>query len=53
MRVPYRDKKMKTKIVFINTLISYPYIFTVYPDYDIDESVYEIKISPFDSKAIE
>lgn len=44
--VPYAHKKIKGKITAIKQLARYADITAAYPDYEIQESVYEIKIVP-------
>ena len=44
--IPNSDKKIKGKITTIKQLGAYGNIATAYPDYELQESLFEIKISP-------
>nr|WP_315175711.1 biotin/lipoyl-binding protein [uncultured Flavobacterium sp.] len=48
--VPNSDKKIKGKISLIKQLGAYGNIATAYPDYELQESLYEIRVSPLDYK---
>ena len=46
VKVPYMKKEYNGKIATIKQMPRYADITTAYPDYEIDEAVYEIKIIP-------
>ncbi|MBN9385868.1 MAG: biotin/lipoyl-binding protein [Chitinophagaceae bacterium] len=46
IRVPYNHTDLKGKIVTIKQMPRYADITTPYPDYSIDDAVYELKIIP-------
>ena len=46
VNIPHSEKKIKGKITTIKQLAAYGNIATAYPDYEIQESLFEIKISP-------
>lgn len=48
--IPNSDKKIKGKISLIKQLGAYGNIATAYPDYELQESLYEIRVSPLDYK---
>lgn len=49
--VPYKNNtKIKGKVVSIKALNSYANISTAYPDFDQQQSLYEIKVIPIDTK---
>lgn len=50
---PIKNTKMKAEINVIKPLINYTDISTTYPNYEIDESVYEIKVSRLNPKMAE
>ncbi len=47
--IPNSDKKIKAKITTIKQLGAYGNIATAYPDYEIQESLFELKISPLNN----
>lgn len=49
----YADKNIKAKIINIRKLPFYADITTAYPDYEIAESLFEIKIIPINSDDVE
>jgi HlyD family secretion protein len=51
--VPYNKKTYDGKILTIKQLPRYADITTAYPDYDMDDAVYEIKIIPSNVKEAE
>jgi HlyD family secretion protein len=46
INIPYSDKKIKGKITIIKQLGAYGNIATAYPDYELQESLFEIRITP-------
>jgi HlyD family secretion protein len=48
VRVPYNKETIRGKIVTIKQMPRYADITTAYPDYKMDDAVYEIKIIPDD-----
>jgi HlyD family secretion protein len=46
--IPNSDKKIKGKITIIKQLGAYGNIATAYPDYELQESLFEVRISPMD-----
>ncbi len=48
VNVVYSKSQVKGKITSVKTLGAYANIATAYPDYEIQESLFEIKISPID-----
>lgn len=48
VNVVYNKSQVKGKITSVNALGAYANIATAYPDYEIQESLFEIKISPID-----
>lgn len=48
VNVVYNKSQVKGKITSVKTLGAYANIATAYPDYEIQESLFEIKISPID-----
>lgn len=46
LKVPYANKSIKGKIVWIKPLSSYANITSAYPDFDQQESLFELKIVP-------
>src|SRR5690606_10937663 len=42
--VPYLDKTIEAKVAAIKQLAKYADVSTVYPDYQLEEAVYEIKV---------
>ncbi|MGL2994705.1 HlyD family secretion protein [Flavobacterium sp. TSSA_36] len=46
--IPNSDKKVKGKISLIKQLGAYGNIATAYPDYELQESLYEVRVSPID-----
>jgi HlyD family secretion protein len=46
--IPNSDKKIKGKITIIKQLGAYGNIATAYPDYELQESLFELRISPLD-----
>jgi HlyD family secretion protein len=46
--IPNSDKKIKGKITIIKQLGAYGNIATAYPDYELQESLFEVRISPLD-----
>jgi len=44
--IPYRNKSIKGIITTIKQLSAYGNIATAYPDYDMQESLFEVKITP-------
>lgn len=44
--IPYRNKTIKGVITTIKQLSAYGNIATAYPDYDMQESLFEVKITP-------
>ncbi|NML22074.1 biotin/lipoyl-binding protein [Pseudoflavitalea sp. G-6-1-2] len=53
VRVPYNKTDLKGKIVTIKQMPRYADITTAYPDYSIDDAVYELKIVPDNSATAE
>ncbi|WP_437918322.1 HlyD family secretion protein [Sphingobacterium sp. LRF_L2] len=49
VQVPYlNNKEIKAKVTAIKTLSAYANIATAYPDYDIQQALFEIKVVPQD-----
>jgi HlyD family secretion protein len=46
--LPNSDKKIKGKITIIKQLGAYGNIATAYPDYELQESLFEVRITPMD-----
>lgn len=46
--IPNSDKKIKGKITIIKQLGAYGNIATAYPDYELQESLFEVRITPMD-----
>ncbi len=46
--IPNSDKKIKGKITVIKQLGAYGNIATAYPDYELQESLFEVRIAPLD-----
>ncbi len=46
--IPNSDKKIKGKITIIKQLGAYVNIATAYPDYELQESLFEVRITPMD-----
>jgi HlyD family secretion protein len=46
INIPNSDRKIKGKITIIKQLGSYGNIATAYPDYELQESLFEVKITP-------
>jgi HlyD family secretion protein len=46
--IPNSDKKIKGKITIIKQLGAYGNIATAYPDYELQESLFEVRITPID-----
>lgn len=53
MTVLYNKEKIKGKVQVVKQLTRYADITAAYPDYDVQEAVYEVKIIPDDVKAAE
>lgn len=53
VKVPYNQQTFTGKIVTIKQMPKYADITTAYPDYKMDEAVYEIKVLPADLKKAE
>lgn len=51
MQVVYNQQTLKGKVVTIKQLTKYADITTAFPDYQMEEAVYEIKVMPTDIKA--
>ncbi|RDC56361.1 biotin/lipoyl-binding protein [Pedobacter chinensis] len=51
--VPYARQNFEGKILTIKQMPRYADITTAYPDYEIDDAVYEIKVAPKDGKRAE
>lgn len=51
MQVVYNQQILKGKVITIKQLTKYADITTAFPDYQMEEAVYEIKVIPADSKA--
>ncbi|HSD08317.1 HlyD family secretion protein [Flavobacterium sp.] len=49
INIPNSDRKIKGKITIIKQLGSYGNISTAYPDYELQESLFEVKITPINS----
>lgn len=49
--VPYKKQDFKGKVSTIKQLGAYGNIATAYPDYEMQESLFEIKITPVDSNS--
>lgn len=49
--VPYKKKEMKGRVSTIKQLGAYGNIATAYPDYEMQESLFEIRITPVDANA--
>nr|WP_315152714.1 biotin/lipoyl-binding protein [uncultured Flavobacterium sp.] len=47
--IPNSDKKIKGKITIIKQLGAYGNIATAYPDYELQESLFEVRITPMDN----
>ena len=48
MEVPYNKEKLQGKILYIKQLTKYADITTAYPDYQLQDAIYEIKVKPDD-----
>lgn len=48
--IPNSNKKINGKISLIKQLGAYGNIATAYPDYELQESLYEVRVSPLDYK---
>lgn len=48
INIPYSGKKIKGKVSIIKQLGAYGSIATAYPDYELQESLFEIRITPID-----
>lgn len=46
IRIPYARQSIKGKIVFIKQLARYADITAAYPDYQMEEAIYEFKVVP-------
>lgn len=44
--IPYLDKTVKARVSIIKQLAKYANITTAYPDYQMEESIFEVKIIP-------
>lgn len=44
--VPYLDKTIEAKVAAIKQLAKYADVSTAYPDYQLEEAVYEVKVRP-------
>ncbi len=53
VRVPYTGETVSGKILTIRQLNRYADITTAYPDYKIEDAIYELKVTPLDKKAAE
>lgn len=53
VRVPYNNQTYKGKVKFIKQLNRYADITAAYPDYQMEEAIYEIKIVPDDNAKTE
>ncbi|MET0638057.1 MAG: biotin/lipoyl-binding protein [Chitinophagaceae bacterium] len=53
VNVPYLKKTYKGKILNLKQMPRYADITTAYPDYSMDDAVYEIRIAPLDVKEVE
>jgi HlyD family secretion protein len=51
--VLYNKEKLKGKIQMVKQLTRYADITAAYPNYDVEEGVYEVKIIPDDQQAAE
>lgn len=51
--IPYAQKTIKGKVSIIKQLAKYANITTAYPDYQLEEAIYEIKIIPNNSSDAE
>lgn len=51
MEVIYNKKTLQGKVIYIKQLTKYADITTAYPDYQIQDAVYEIKVKPTDISA--
>jgi len=49
LHVPYCNRVLRGKILTIRQLPRYADISTAYPDYSMDDAIYELKIHPIDS----
>lgn len=50
VKVAYNDKEYKGKVTLVKVLGAYANIATAYPDYEIQENLFEIKVQPNDIK---
>lgn len=50
INIPNSDKKIKGKITIIKQLGAYGNIATAYPDYELQESLFEMRIIPLDAR---
>lgn len=50
VHIPYKKKDLKGIITTVKQLGAYGNIATAYPDYEMQESLFEIKITPSDSE---
>ncbi|MDF2514929.1 MAG: secretion protein HlyD family protein [Sphingobacterium sp.] len=53
VNIPYKKLDIQGKIATIKQMPRYADISTAYPDYEMDDAVYEIKIIPNDSRMVE
>lgn len=51
IQIPYKNSSMEGKILSIAQLNRYADITTAYPDYEMGEATYEIKVTPSDENA--
>lgn len=49
IQVPYKEESYEGKIISIAQLSHYADITTAYPDYEMGDAIYEIKVSPTDN----
>jgi len=51
VKVPYKNSSLEGKIISIAQLSHYADITTAYPDYEMGDAIYEIKVQPKDDQA--
>ena len=50
IEIPYNKKTVKGKIVTIKQLTRYADITSAYPDYKLEEAIYELKVKPLENE---
>ncbi len=53
VKIPYTGETVNGKILTIKQLNRYADITTAYPDYKIEDAIYELKVTPLDKKEAE